>query len=89
VDQEKNYKYIDETLAVHNIHNGHTTLHVFSYIKRSYKAYTMKSLKKKPPNKGMRSRESPNNSSSSNKHRNELAKRKKNRALTNRSPNSM
>jgi hypothetical protein len=32
MDHEENYKYADENLAVHNIHNGCTTLHVFNHI---------------------------------------------------------
>jgi hypothetical protein len=31
-DQEERYKHVDENLAVHDIHNGQTTLHVFNSI---------------------------------------------------------
>jgi hypothetical protein len=31
-DQENSYKHADENLAVHDIHNGRTTLHVFNSI---------------------------------------------------------
>jgi hypothetical protein len=31
-DQEESYKHEDENLAVHDIHNGRTTLHVFNSI---------------------------------------------------------
>jgi len=31
-DQEESYKHADENLAVHDIHNGRTTLHVFNSI---------------------------------------------------------
>jgi hypothetical protein len=31
-DQEENYKHKDENLAVHDIHNGRTTLYIFNLI---------------------------------------------------------